>query len=191
VQPYDVLFFPDGDLRPDTLTREALAQYRTLILPDCRFLTPTQCRLLLAFLDQDGRLLVMGEPGVNLPEEQREPLLNHQGTRRVELGSAFDLNWLPFGKQVQLSVPADIAVNLQRLESGVAVHILRYDYDSTRDEVPALDELHLDLRLPGSYGSMEVFSPDELPEAELSISGDLPRVSLKNLPLYSIILLKD
>jgi hypothetical protein len=57
--------------------------------------------------------------------------------------------------------------------------------------VPALDELTLDLRLPGSFGSLEVFSPGEPPQAELEVSGDLPRLALKNIPLYSIILLKD
>ena len=41
-QPYDVLFFPDGALRPDALTLADLAQYRTLILPDAAFLTPAR-----------------------------------------------------------------------------------------------------------------------------------------------------
>jgi hypothetical protein len=190
VQLYDVLFFPDGELRPDTLTFENLSQYRTLILPDCRFLTNVQARLLQDFLEKDGRLLVMGELGANLPEEQRDAILNHQGARRVEVGAAFDLNWLPFGKQLQLSIPADLAVNLQRVQEGVAIHIIRYDYDSQQDQVPSLDELTLGLRLPGTFQVVEVFSPGEPPQAELDGSGDSPRISLKNLPLYSIILLK-
>lgn len=191
VQPYDVLFFPDGDLRPDTLTLDALSQYRTLILPDCRFLTKAQSQLLQDFLAQDGRLLVMGEPGANLSSVERDVILNHQGTRRVEVGAAFDLNWLPFGRQVQLSIPSDLAINLQRVESGIAVHILRYDYDAQRDQVPALDELNLDLHLPGNFHDLEVFSPGEPPQADLQFEGDLPRLALKNLPLYSIIFLKD
>lgn len=191
VQPYDVLFFPDGDLRPDTLTLDALSQYRTLILPDCRFLTKAQSQLLQDFLAQDGRLLVMGEPGANLSSVERDVILNHQGTRRVEVGAAFDLNWLPFGRQVQLSIPSDLAINLQRVESGIAVHILRYDYDAQRDRVPALDELNLDLHLPGNFHDLEVFSPGEPPQADLQFEGDLPRLALKNLPLYSIIFLKD
>ena len=35
IQPYDILFFPDGNLRPDTFQPETLTQYRTLILPCC------------------------------------------------------------------------------------------------------------------------------------------------------------
>jgi len=191
VQPYDVIFFPDGDLRPDTLIPESLTQYRTIILPDCRYLTGAQSQLLNDFLGNDGRLLVIGELGTNLPSAERDAILNHQGTRRVEVGAAFDLNWLPFGQQVQLSVPADIAVNLQRVAGGVAIHILRYDYDSSQDKVPTLDELNLDLRLPGNFSDLEVFSPGESPKAKLEGADGLYNLSLSNIPLYSIVLLKE
>jgi hypothetical protein len=191
VQPYDVLFFPDGELRSDTLTLQNLSQYRTLILPDCRFLTDAQAKLVQEFLEKDGRLLIMGELGANLHQEQRDAILKHPGARRVEVGASFDLNWLPFGKQLERSVPGDVAINLQRVQEGIAVHIIRYDYDPQRDQVPMLDELTLDLRLPGPFQDVEVFSPGEPPQAELEISGDSPRIALKNLPLYSILLLKS
>jgi hypothetical protein len=191
VQPYDVLFFPDGELRPDSLKPENLKQYRTLILPDCRYLTEAQARLLQAYLENDGRLLVMGDLGANLPQEERAAILGHSGTRQVEVGASFDLHWLPFERQAQLSVPADIAIHLQRVEQGVAVHIIQYDYDSRRDQVPALDELNIDLRLPENFSSLDVFSPGNSPEAELTISDKLHRLTLKNLPLYSIVLLKE
>lgn len=190
VQPYDVLFLPDGELRPDHLTVEAISQYRTLILPDCRFLTGAQARLLQDFLEVDGRLLVIGELGTNLPAEQREAILRHPGTSQVEWGAAFDLNWLPFGPQLQLSVPANIAVNLQRVEDGLAVHLLRYDYDFQTDQLPPLEELRLDLRLADSIGTAEIFCPGDPPEAQLEVFEDLTRLVMKNIPLYSIILLK-
>jgi hypothetical protein len=190
VQPYDVLFLPDGELRPDHLTLEAIRQYRTLILPDSRFLTGAQARLLQDFLNVEGRLLVIGELGTNLPAEQREAILRHPGTRQVEPGAAFDLNWLPFGPQVHLSEPADMAINLQQVEDGLAVHLLRYDYDFQTDQLPPLEELRLDLRLADSFDMAEVYCPDEPPETELEISGDLTRLVMRNIPLYSIILLK-
>ena len=191
VQPYDVLFFPDGDLRPDTLPLETLHQYRTIILPDCRYLTKYQSKFLDDYLNDQGRLLVIGELGVNLLPKEREAILNHPGTRHVEIGASFDLNWLPQGRQVTLSAPAELAINLHRVEGGVAIHILRYDYDGARDQVPALGELTLDLRLPGNFSRLEVFSPGSSPQAELQSAGDLPRLVLNNIPLYSIILLKD
>jgi hypothetical protein len=190
-QPYDVLFFPDGDLRPDTLTPDTLNQYRTLILPDCRYLTHAQSQVLRDYLQNDGRLLVIGELGTNLSAADRDAILQHPGSRQVEVGASFDLNWLPFGQQLNLSIPVDVAINLQRVDSGLAVHILRYDYDSQQDQVPALDELNIDLRLPKDFASLEVFSPGEPPLAELQISGDLPRLALGNIPLYSVILLKE
>jgi len=190
-QPYDVLFFPDGTLRPNTLKLETLSQYRTLILPDCRYLTHVQSQLLQDYLARDGRLLIMGELGVNLPAIEREAILTHPGTRQMETSAGFDLAWLPFGLQLRLSAPADIAINTQRVDGGVAVHILRYDYDSQQDKVPALDELNLRLRLPGNFGPLEVFSPCEPPQAELEVLGDIHRLALKNIPLYSIILLKE
>ena len=191
VQPYDVLFFPDGDLRPDTLTLETLNQYSTIILPDCRYLTQAQSQLLQEYLAEGGELLVMGEFGTNLSNDERSALRNHQGMHRVEVGAAFDLNWLPRQQQLSLSMPADLAINLQRVESGVAVHILRYDYDAKRDEMPSLGELNLDLRLPGTFHNLEVFSPGELPEAQLEGSDGSYHLTLKNLPLYSIVLLKS
>ena len=190
-QPYDVLFFPDGDLRPDSLTPDILIQYRTLILPDCRYLTQTQSQLLGEYLQNEGRLLVMGDLGANLPEKERIAILNHPGTRQVDVGAQFDLNWLPFGQQIHLSMPADLAINLQRVETGVAVHILRYEYDFKEDTIPVFDELNIDLRLSKNFASLEVFSPGEAPQVKLDVAGDLPRLALKNIPLYSIILLKE
>jgi hypothetical protein len=190
-QPYDVLFFPDGELRPEASTPETLAQYRTLILPDCRYLTGNQSQLLHDYLENDGRVIVMGELGANLSSVEQETILNHRGTHQVETGAKFGLDFLPFGQQLHLSAPADIAINAQRIESGVAIHILRYDYDSQQDQVPALDALQIDLRLPEKFGNLEVLSPGEPPQAELEVMGKQYSLALKNIPLYSILLLKD
>src|SRR5207248_11240108 len=65
-QPYDVVFFPDGELRPDSLEVEDLERYRTLVVPGCDILTPSQAELLEGFADRGGRLVVLGELGTNL-----------------------------------------------------------------------------------------------------------------------------
>ena len=39
-QPFDVVVLPEGELREDSITAEDLAQYRTLVLPECTSLTP-------------------------------------------------------------------------------------------------------------------------------------------------------
>src|SRR5215211_2700030 len=167
VQPYDVLFFPDGELRLDTLTAEALSQYQTLVLPDCRYLTEAQSQLLRDYLHRGGYLLVMDELGTNLPTEERESILEHRGTRRIQNSIGFDLSWLPAEQQLRLSASADLAINLQRVEAGIAIHMIRYDYDFEKDQVPDLEELDLELSLAGNFDSVEVFAPAESPTAEL------------------------
>src|SRR3954464_11755370 len=86
-QPYDVLFFPDGVLRQDALSRRDLGQFRTVILPDCAVLTPAQAQLLRDLLATGTRLVVMGELGTNLPGEVLAPTLEHPGTRRLSMAS--------------------------------------------------------------------------------------------------------
>src|SRR5829696_2638197 len=71
IRPYDVLFFPDGHLRPDTLSSEGLLQYRTVILPGCDHLTETQAEVLGAHLQRGGNIVAIGEPGANLPDASR------------------------------------------------------------------------------------------------------------------------
>jgi hypothetical protein len=183
------VFFPDGDLRQDTLLDKDLAGYRTLILPDCRFLTQAQARLLESFLEGGGRLVVLGDLGGNLPEESRRALLEHASTIWNPEPEGFDPSLLPFGLQVSLSTQTDIAINIQKVPSGAAVHLLRYDFDRTLDRLPDLPELELELRLPAQFGKMEVYSPAGALSASLQVSGQVHRLSLQDLPLYSILLL--
>ena len=191
-QPYDVLFFPDGDLRPDTLTSENLRQYQTVILPDCRYLTKAQSQLLHNFLERGGYLLVMGELGTNLSMAEQETILKHRGTRQIKNSIGFKLSWLPVEPQLRLLRSPDLAINLQKVETGIALHIIRYDYDFEKDQVPNLPALDFELNLPRKFNSVEVFAPGELPKAELETFLDgLYHLKLRNLPLYSIVLLKE
>jgi hypothetical protein len=191
-QPYDVLFFPDGDLRPDTLTPENLSQYQTLVLPDCRYLTKAQAQLLRDYLKRGGYLFVMGELGTNLPVDEQETILKHRGTHRITNSVGFNLSWLPVEPQLRISPRANLAVNIQHVEAGKAIHLIRYDYDFEKDRVPNLGALTLELDLPGSFGGVEVFTAGESPKAELeTISDGLHVLKLRNIPLYSIILLKS
>jgi hypothetical protein len=55
-QPYDVVFFPDGELRPDELTVDDLLRYRTLVLAGCDDLTAAQRELVDAYAAAGGRV---------------------------------------------------------------------------------------------------------------------------------------
>jgi hypothetical protein len=191
-QPYDVLFFPDGNLRPDTLAAETLRQYQTVVLPDCRYLTQAQSKVLRDYVAKGGYLLVLGELGTNLSVEEQEAILKHRGTRRITNSLGFNLSWLPAEPQVRLAARANLAINLQHVEAGTALHLIRYDYDFEKDRLPALAALDLELSLSGDFSRVETFAPNEPPKVSLeAISHGLYNLRLRNIPLYSIILLKE
>ncbi len=185
-QPCDVVFFPDGTLRADALTAADLLRYRALVLPDCAVLTGEQASVLGAFLDGGGRLVVWGDLGLNLPEAVRQGLLGHAGTRRLGPDEAFGVRHLADGPQMRVEGDADIAVNLQRIDGGVALHLVRYGYDEARDAVPPAAELAIEVRLPEAYDRLSLHAPGEGMTGELERDGPIHRLRLRNVPLYGI-----
>jgi hypothetical protein len=187
-QPYDVLFFPEGVLRPDTLTVDDLAQYRTLILPDCGSLTATQANLLEGFLLNGGTLVVLGDLGTNLPSADRQRLLSHPGVCQIASDRPFAAADFIAKPQVRVDHNSDLMLNLQRVADGVAVHIIRYDRDQ-QDRVPVLPELELAVRLPGTFGKVSFHSPDGSLSGELQTNGAWHLLRLRNVPICSVALL--
>jgi hypothetical protein len=187
-QPYDVVFLPDGTLRPDTLRPEALRQYTTLVLPDCVFLTPHQAGCLRTYLDAGGQLLVIGELGLNLPDDARQGLLTHAGTRRLASALELDPALWPAGPQVIAAADDDLALHLQRLADGsAALHLIRYAYDEAADRVPDLPALDLALRLPQAFRRAEVHAPGRELAVDLQVVERLHQIHLEGVPLYSVI----
>jgi hypothetical protein len=188
VQPYDVVFFPDGTLRPDTLTADDLGRYRTLVLADCAWLTGDQADLLAGYLDAGGRLVACGPVGENLDAGARERLLGHPGTRAVGPDDlALDL--LDGGPQVAVAEGAtDAALTLQAVGDGAALHLVRYDYDPAADRVPILERLVLDVRLPFEVAEARPFSPDGALRAAAGPAGDgRTRLVLGDAGVYGIV----
>jgi hypothetical protein len=189
LQPYDVVFFPDGTLRPDTLTVDALARYRTLVLPECRFITDRQAELLAAYLAAGGRLLVCGPLAENLGPAARGRLLGHPAARAVD-PFGFSLDLLDGGPQVVVVEGAtDAALTLQAVgDAAAALHLIRYDYDPDADRVPALDRLVLEVRLPFRPAAARPFSPDGRLVAALGpAAGGRARLVLGGAGVYGIV----
>jgi len=186
-QPYDVIFFPEGELREDSLIPADVAKYRVLVLPACRFLTQAQAGLLRGYLDAGGRLLVLGELGANLDYEAHARIVGHGGTKVVD---EFVVRELPGGPQVRIDRPVDAAVNVQRVDHGAALHVIRYDYDGEADAVPVLPELGIELRLPETFSRVTAFSPQGSLSASMHTSKDLHRITLQGLGLYGVVLLE-
>lgn len=189
-QPFDVVMFPEGELRADSITAGALDQYRTLILPHCRHLTRVQAGVVKAFMDRGGRVLALGELGLNLPEDVRRSLLAHPLMLRSTDLQASDLAG---GPQVRIEGAPDLAINVQRVKLGAAVHIIRYDYDEAGDEVPTLPHLQLDMRLGKPFRMAKAFSPTGTLRANVSVSREareMHRLDLLDVPLYGVVLLQ-
>jgi hypothetical protein len=190
-QPYDVVFFPDGELRADDLTPGDLARYRTLVLPDVRFLTPVQGALLSGFVAAGGQAVIVGAFGDDVDARIVSAVVDAPTTRRVD---DFSLDVLPDGPQVVIATlqgDTDVVVSVRDLGGRVAVHLLRYDHDDDRDEVPVLPALDLELRLPIEPTVAEPVDPHGVLEATLTAAGadGRCRLHLRDVPLYSIVVL--
>jgi hypothetical protein len=186
-QPFDVVLFPDGALRPDAHTLDDLRRYRTLVLPDCTHLTGHQASLLEVYLHAGGRLLVLGGFGENLGAPVRDALLQHPGTTRTD---DLDVAGLPVEPQLRVDPDADVSAIPQRIDGGIAVHVLHYAHDDQADRVPSLDRLVLELRLPPGelYSRVESHAPGSEPEVQLEVlDGGVHRISLRDAPLYTIV----
>jgi len=188
LQPYDVLMFPDGTLRADTVTAGALARYAVLVLPDCAILTAHQADALLGYLDGGGRAIVAGRLGENLDSGRRACLDGHVRIARVAAPEDV-VGALPDGPQVVAPAGLDAALGLHRVADGVAVHLLRYSYDGAVDRVPRLAELELSVRL----GDVAVAGAEVVPEgvrADLRSAGPVHTLRLRDVPLYTVVLLR-
>jgi hypothetical protein len=185
-QPYDVVMFPDGTLRPDTVTAAELSGHRVLVLADCAFLTPHQAEALIGYLDAGGRAIVVGRLGENLPGELRERIAGHP--RSVRAGAPEEVHAaLPDGPQVTAPDGLDVAIGLHRVAGGIAVHLLRYDYDEDADGVPPLAGLELRVRLPEGLARCRAVTPGgEIPATAAETDGAYT-LALRDVPLYTVI----
>jgi hypothetical protein len=174
-QPYDVVFFPEGDLRADALGLDDVRGYSSLVLAGCFDLTAAQAELLREYLAAGGRLMVTGELDERYPE-----LLEHPGASR----------WAGPAEDAQIvadPAAADFAVCIQRLATGAAVHLIRYDYDAAADAVPRLPALELELRLPETFSHASAFSPAPGVSVSLTAADGVHRLRLEDVPLYTVV----
>jgi hypothetical protein len=184
-QPYDVVFFPEGDLRQDSITREDLGRYRTLVLPDCSYLTAPQVEALSGYLDGGGRAVIVGAFAENLSEKQREALRSHAGATTTD-PLAFTESALDGGPQVRVEAGVtDLACTIRRVDDRAALHWIRYDHDDDADRVPVLDELRLSVRLPFHPRSAEALAPSGSPT--VSIEDDV--LVIRDVPLAGVVVL--
>jgi hypothetical protein len=186
-QPFDVVMLPEGVLREDVLEAGDLFRYRTLILPECSFLTPAQVLAIRGYLEHGGRVLAIGDPGANLDGSNLAALDHPHLSRAAEVL----VEDLAAGPQVRVEPPLDLAVNAHRLnDKEAAIHVIRYDYDEALDEVPTIPRMDLDVRLPRPFRTVEAFSPSGEVGSSLTFSREareIHRIELEDAPLYTVL----
>jgi hypothetical protein len=84
----------------------------------------------------------------------------------------------------------DVALTVQSVARGAALHLIRYDHDTEHDAVAPLERLGMEVRLPFEVASAEVVAPGGGCSIELVPgSGDAAGVQLRDVPLYAIVVL--
>jgi hypothetical protein len=184
--PYDVVIFADGETAPDRVEAESLAGYGTVVLPDCFDLTAAQAAALKFCLDRGTIVVTTDRFAESLPADERKALVNHPGIR---VAAADDVDALtPPGRQVEIS--ASLGVNVHRLDSGAAVHLVNYDHDHEADGVRRTGEVDLRVRLSGSGGIRQaMFRPadGEACPLEIHTEDDVHRVTLPDVGVYAVV----
>ena len=144
-----------------------------------------------SFLDRGGRVLATGEFGVNLADDTRRQLLAHDRLVRTTEVRPEDL---ADGPQVIVDGAPDMAINIHKIgDKQAAIHLIRYDYDEARDEVPVLPRLTVDVRLSRPFRMATTFSPMGEVGVHLTYRRDLRemhRLELENVPLYTVVRLQ-
>ena len=188
-QPFDVFVLPEGKLREDWITAKELERYRTVVLPECTYLTSAQVEAIRGYLDHGGRVIASGELGANLDDNERAALFGHPHLVRTTAIRADDFAG---GPQVVIDPGVDLAVNIHKVgDKEAALHVIRYDYDEERDEVPILDRMTIDVRIARPFRMAKVLSPTGEVRSKLTFSRErreMHRVELEDVPLYFVIL---
>jgi hypothetical protein len=180
-QLYDVVYFPDDELGTDHITDAALAQYSTIVLPGCSYLTDSQAAAVASCLHRGARVIATAEICADHPELTDHPRFERIPTHEQLLET--------LDRQIEAEQLGDAAFNVVRLPDGdAALHLIRYGYDPDSDAVPVLDQARITLTLPEGFTTVAAYSPDDQLGATLeSVDGERYQLLLNKIPLYGIV----
>jgi hypothetical protein len=135
-------------------------------------------------------VIVVGSLGLNLAADDMRAVLQHGHS--VSAGEVDDFTpaLLAGGPQVVTDADVDMAINIHQIGREAALHFIRYDYDAQADEVPVLPDLTLEVRLARPFRQATALSPDGALTASMTANGPMHRITLRNVPLYGVVLLQ-
>ena len=183
---FDVVVFPDEELRATDVTAEQLARYSAVVLPDVWNVSASQHELLLAFAEGGGRVIVHGAYGETLNAGDVEALLQHANT--TVAGSLDELITLT-PQDVTGELGERAAANLHALADGTtALHLVNYDYDDETDSVRQRRDFTVSARI-GHPVTRAVLTSPEAADRELpvQVANDTATVTLPVLGTYAVV----
>lgn len=190
---YDVRMLPDGDFRPDDFTREDIADYPMLVIPDCNLLTQNQADVLEQYAKDGGKVLVYGRLAENTGLADRlagldnvcfVPLEDDLEASMARLLQTFDSMYAP----VSTVCCSDTRLGLQRFDKDgkTYVHLLNYTYDAEKDCIIPAKQVEVSLRQV--EGPIRVFTLEgETEHFTVTQKKDETIVTLESMPVYAVV----
>ncbi len=191
---YDVQMMPDDRLRPDDMTADWLASYPMIVIPDAFEMTPNQVEIIRAYAQNGGKVLVYGRlaEGTTLAEELAAmpnvtvlPLYEDAAEGMTAFNAAFDEMYAP----ISSITCTDSRLGMQRFDADgkTYIHLLNYSYHESTDVTEPIAEVTLTVRDICGEPKVYTLNGDVLPEMNFAADGDAVRVTLKNVPLYTVV----
>lgn len=190
---YDVKMLPDGDLRPDDFSADALKDYPMLIIPDCDTLTDNQVAILRDYAATGRPILVYGslaesttlaQDWAQLPNVTFVAYQEDVQAGMAAFNEAFQRLYAP----INLVSCSDKRLGMQRFDSsnGTFIHLLNYGYHADMDAVQPLENVTLTIR--DVSGTVHLWTLDgESQDFTVSADGDTRVVSIHHLPVYAVL----
>lgn len=120
----------------------------------------------------------------------RDNLAGHPRCAAADLNGPFRPEAVADGPQIRWAqrMPPDRAVTVQKVPRGIALQLVRYDYDAEADQVPILPDFRFELRLPEPHPRATAVSPGNSMGVRVDVAGMSHQLILRDVPLYGIIL---
>lgn len=193
---YDVKFISDGELREDAFSSKDLEGYDLVILPDCNVLTEKQTEVLQQYSKDGHKLFIFGEAAENIPgwlekvkeeagtiycaNEDYKPKAIKNFTKAFE--KTYENIWT-----VSTDNPS-IGLQTHALETGMAVHLINYNYNKELDKAVIIDKLNLKVNMEDPIQDIEIHTlKDCSVKYDFKEVNGVLSIDLYEVPLYTVV----
>jgi len=182
---YDVRFIADGKLRADDLVLNDISSYDMVILPDCDVLTSNQIDVLKDYAAHKGKLLIFGKSPIKVDEA----IYCSDDLNKADAISNFNKAFESLYEgiwQIKADNPS-VGIQMHKINNGMALHILNYDYSKENDCVSDIKQLKLKIRPDKAQNIIAHTLGKQAADYKIENEDGNLEITLYNLPLYTIL----